>query len=76
MTRGWRITAVLAAVAVFVAVLVDPAPDPVPLLGDVPGVVLAVGWAALAFGWVWMLSGVARGFCWLRGEAACRLPRE
>jgi hypothetical protein len=76
MSRGWQVVATVSAVAVFLAVLADPTPDALPLLGELPGVLAAAAWAALAFGWVWMVAGVSRSLCWLRGEAACRVPRD
>lgn len=76
MTRGWRITALAFAVVVFVLALTDPRSTWVPILGALPPVVTALGWALAAFGWIVLVNRVAAAFCWLRGEASCRVPRR
>lgn len=76
MTRGWRITALAFAASVFMLALTDPRSSWVPVIGPLPPVVTALGWALAACGWILLVNRVAAAFCWLRGEAACRLPRE
>jgi hypothetical protein len=76
MTRGWRITAIVFAVAAFGLALTDPQSTCVPLVGCVPPIVTALGWGLAGFGWVLLVNRVSLAFCWLRGEAACRVPRR
>jgi hypothetical protein len=76
MTRGWRITAFVFAAFIFVLALTDLRATWVPFFGSVPPLVTALGWALAAFGWILLVNRVSLAFCWLRGEASCRLPRE
>jgi hypothetical protein len=76
MTRGWRITAVVVGIIAFGLALTDPQTTWVPFVGDVPPIITALGWGLAGFGWILLVNRVSIAFCWLRGEAACRVPRR
>jgi hypothetical protein len=76
MTRGWRITGIVLASVVFALALADPAAAALPLVGSLPPIPGAAVWAAMAFGWVWLVANLGRGLCWFRGSCARTTGRD